>query len=210
MLKIWGRNTSTNVQKVMWAIGELGLPHERIDVGGAFGKNNEPAYLAMNPNGAGADAGGGGRLHLVGIELDRALSRGQARRRHARARGPARRGRSASRWMDWQLSVTGPAITPVFWGLIRTPPEKRDRSRDRRRQGQDHRGDADARRAARQDRVSSPATRSPIGDIPVGIMAYRYRAAHSGPARKLAHLERWYAGDLERARRFKEQVARCR
>ena len=51
MLKIWGRNTSSNVQKVMWAIGELALAHERIDVGGPFGKNNEPAYLAMNPNG---------------------------------------------------------------------------------------------------------------------------------------------------------------
>ena len=51
MIKIWGRNTSVNVQKVMWALGELGLPHERIDVGGTFGKNNEPAYLAMNPNG---------------------------------------------------------------------------------------------------------------------------------------------------------------
>ena len=83
MLKIWGRNTSINVQKVMWAIGELGIPHERIDVGGAFGKNNEPSYLAMNPNGARADAGGGRRLHPVGIELDRPLSRGQVRRRHA-------------------------------------------------------------------------------------------------------------------------------
>ena len=51
MLKIWGRNTSSNVQKAMWAIGELGLAHERIDVGGPFGKNREPAYLAMNPNG---------------------------------------------------------------------------------------------------------------------------------------------------------------
>jgi len=51
MIKIWGRNTSVNVQKVMWALGEVGVPHERIDVGGSFGKNNEPAYLAMNPNG---------------------------------------------------------------------------------------------------------------------------------------------------------------
>ena len=51
MIKIWGRTTSINVQKVMWAIGELELPHERIDAGGSFGKNNEPAYLTMNPNG---------------------------------------------------------------------------------------------------------------------------------------------------------------
>ena len=51
MIKVWGRNTSVNVQKVMWAVGELNLPHERIDVGGSFGKNKEPPYLAMNPNG---------------------------------------------------------------------------------------------------------------------------------------------------------------
>ena len=33
---------------------------------------------------------------------------------------------SASRWMDWQLTVCAPAIHGLFWGLIRTPPEKRD------------------------------------------------------------------------------------
>ena len=51
MIKIWGRNTSSNVQKAMWAIGELGLAHERIDIGGNYGMNKEPKYLAMNPNG---------------------------------------------------------------------------------------------------------------------------------------------------------------
>ena len=50
MLKVWGRNTSSNVQKAMWAVGELGLAHERVDIGGKFGGNKEPAYLAMNPN----------------------------------------------------------------------------------------------------------------------------------------------------------------
>ena len=33
MLKIWGRNTSSNVQKVIWALAEMKLPFERIDVG---------------------------------------------------------------------------------------------------------------------------------------------------------------------------------
>ena len=80
------------------------------------------------------------------------------------------RARPRQQWMDWQLSVAGPAITPVFWGLIRTPPEKRDAACDRGRQDQDRRGrDEDSRRRARQDHVSSPAMPSPIGDIPVGI-----------------------------------------
>ena len=38
---------------------------------------------------------------------------------------PKVRGKAQS-WMDWQLSVANLAIFPVFWGLVRTPPEKRD------------------------------------------------------------------------------------
>src|SRR5215831_11673539 len=125
MIKIWGRNTSVNVQKVMWAVGELGLPCERIDVGGAFGKNKEPPYLAMNPNGLVPTLEeGDGFLLWESNSIVRYLAA-----RHGvgtlEPADPHTRAR-ASQWMDWQLSVYGPAITPVFWGLIRTPPEKRD------------------------------------------------------------------------------------
>ena len=51
MIKIYGRITSSNVQTVMWAIAELDLEVERIDIGGSFGGNDEPSYLALNPNG---------------------------------------------------------------------------------------------------------------------------------------------------------------
>ena len=51
MLKVWGRRSSFNVQKVMWLIGELELPHEHIDAGGSFGGLDTPAFLAMNPHG---------------------------------------------------------------------------------------------------------------------------------------------------------------
>ena len=50
-MKVWGRNNSINAQKVMWTIGEIGLDHERIDCGGAFGRLDTEEYLAMNPNG---------------------------------------------------------------------------------------------------------------------------------------------------------------
>src|SRR5690554_2426810 len=51
MLTIYGRATSSNTQLVMWAIGELGLEHRRLDYGGVFGKTDTPQYLAMNPMG---------------------------------------------------------------------------------------------------------------------------------------------------------------
>ena len=49
-LRIWGRANSINVQKVLWACGELGLAFERIDAGLSFGVVRTPAYRAQNPN----------------------------------------------------------------------------------------------------------------------------------------------------------------
>ena len=48
MLKIWGRISSINVKKVVWAAQELGLPFERTEAGGAFGMTKTPDYVAMN------------------------------------------------------------------------------------------------------------------------------------------------------------------
>src|SRR5258707_1890299 len=48
---VWGRATSSNVMKVLWGLTELGLPFERIDVGGSFGKTDTPEYRKMNPTG---------------------------------------------------------------------------------------------------------------------------------------------------------------
>ena len=93
MLRIWGRTTSSNVQKVMWAVAELGLAHERIDVGGAFGGLDSAGISAMNPNRLIPVVGGRRHRHL-GIERDPALSRGQLRRGRLcgpRIPAPARR-----------------------------------------------------------------------------------------------------------------------
>ncbi len=51
MLEVWGRRNASNVMPVMWAIGELALPHRRHDVGGSFAGLDSPAYLALNPHG---------------------------------------------------------------------------------------------------------------------------------------------------------------
>jgi Glutathione S-transferase len=50
MLTIWGRADSSNVQAVMWGVGELGLAYTRHDVGHRFGGTDTPEFIAMNPN----------------------------------------------------------------------------------------------------------------------------------------------------------------
>jgi glutathione S-transferase len=96
----------------------------------------------------------------------------------------------ASQWMDWQLSVLGPAITPAFWGLIRTPAEKRDMAAIKT--AQDKTSDAmkilDAQLGKTQY-VAGPTFS--YGDIPVGVMCYRYMQLVPGrPA--TPNLDRWY------------------
>src|SRR6266851_3225614 len=51
MLKIWGRASSSNVQKVLWCCAELDIAFDRVDHGGPFGGNRDPEYLKLNPNG---------------------------------------------------------------------------------------------------------------------------------------------------------------
>ena len=203
MLKIWGRNTSSNVQKAMWAVGEMGLAHERIDIGGPFGKNKEPAYLAMNPNG----------LVPTLEEEDgfllwesNSVIRYLAAKHHADVLEPAdlKVRALAHQWMDWQLTVLGPAITPVFWGLVRTPPEKRDMTAI---EAAKVKTTAAAKILdAQLDKTNFVAGSAfSFGDIPVGVMIYRYmKLVPERP--KLANLERWYAAIAER-KAFRDHVS---
>ena len=198
MLKIWGRNTSSNVQKVMWAVGELKLPCERIDVGGAFGKTKDPFYLAMNPNSLVPTLEEEDGFTLW--ESNSVVRYLAAKHGSARAERPEG-ARQGQQWMDWQLSVIGPAITPVFWGMIRTPPEKRDQA------AIDAGKEKTAAAAQIMDAQLGKTTfmagdEFSYGDIPVGVMIRRYMELV--PERpKMPNLERWYAAISSRAA-FKE------
>jgi glutathione S-transferase len=187
----------------MWAIGEIGLAHERIDIGGPFGKNRDAAYLAMNPNG----------LVPTLEEEDgfllwesNSIVRYLAAKHRAAVLEPAdlRTRARASAWMDWQLSVLSPAITPGFIGLVRTPPEKRDYAAIEESKKKTTEAivilDADlAKNAYVAGDVFS------YGDIPAAVMANRYRQLV--PERPpLRNFERWYAAIAARPA-FKNQVA---
>ena len=202
MLKIWGRDNSINVQKAMWAVGELGLPHERLDIGGAFGKTKEEPYQSMNPNGLVPTLEDDGFILWESNAIVRYLA-------HKHGKGtlepssPQERA-LANQWMDWQLTVVAPAMRDLFWGLIRTPPEKRDHAviADSARRTTEAMQILDAA-LARTAYVAGDTFS--MGDIPVGAAAFRFRKlAPDRPA--LANLERWY-GEIEKRKAFQQHVS---
>jgi glutathione S-transferase len=124
MLKIWGRATSSNVQKVLWCCAELDLAFERVDVGGPFGGNRDPEYLAMNPNGLVPTVKDGDLVMWESNTVCRYLA-ATRNGEDLYPRDPAAR-THVERWMDWQLAVIAPPMGQLLFGLVRSTPETRD------------------------------------------------------------------------------------
>lgn len=192
MLKIWGRINSINVQKVMWAVAELDLQYEHVNAGLHFGGVNEPWYRAMNPN---------GRVPVInddGFVLweSNSIVRYLASRYGAGTLEPLdlRTRADAGRWMDWASSTMNPLMTPLFWGLIRTAPDKRNAEAldESRSKMEEVMAILDAQLAQRAFVAGDDFT---MGDIPVACFTQRWLAlpmahgVHPHVARWVAQLE---------------------
>jgi glutathione S-transferase len=194
MLTIWGRANSINVQKVLWATEECGLKFERIDAGGAFGKTDSPEYLAMNPNKVVPTIVDGSTTIWESNSCVRYLAATYA----AGSLWPtdAKTRAMADRWMDWQLSTISEPMRIAFWGLVRTPPEKRDMAAI----------DAAAKQAGEllrrldgwlEGKRYVAGDRFTMGDIPMGCFCYRWYALPIARP-ELANVKAWYERLRER------------
>ncbi|TCJ19863.1 glutathione S-transferase [Rubrobacter taiwanensis] len=188
MLRIWGRRNSINVQKVLWCCGELGLAYERIDAGGKFGRNRDPEYLQLNPNGLVPTIADDGFVLWESNAIVRYLAAkhgmGTLCPRTLKERA------DADRWMDWQMGTLWTCFRPVFIGLVRTPAESRDETSITAaiRKTAENWSILDAHLADR-DYVGGPSFT--MADIPLGVTAYRwFNLDIERPA--MPHLEAWY------------------
>ena len=187
-MKIWGRANSINVQKVLWAADECGVKYERTDVGGAFGGNDQKWYLDMNPNGVVPTIDDGGRVIWESNSCVRYLAAKYAAGT-LWSNDPGQRS-EAERWMDWQLSVISRGMGIIFWGLIRTPPDKRDMAAID--EAITDTGKLWARLDGHlADRPYVAGAHLTMGDIPAGCMAYRWFALDIARP-DLKNLKAWY------------------
>jgi len=188
MVRVLGRANSINVQKVMWIAAEIGLDVERVDVGGSFGGNDTSDYLAKNPNGRVPTLEDGDFILWESNSIVRYLTEkyGSAPWKPAKVEDTFH----AHQWMDFYLTTLHPAMTTLFWTLIRTKPEDRDMDAFKKAEKEAAKAWAIVDNHLK-DNPFMTGTAPTMGDIPLGCAAYRW---HNLDVERpdLPHLKRWY------------------
>ena len=184
MLKLWGRPTSTNTQRVLWTLAEAGVPYELTLASGTTGPTgyvwaghapygfvDTPEYRAMNPNGTIPTIDDGGFILWESIAIVAYLARRYAPDKlfgndelvFARA----------VKWMGWTNYALEHPMHELIMHLERLPAEKRS---------------AEAVEAARKEAVRRlgmlesqleqtkylAGDAFSLGDIPPGIAVRRF------------------------------------
>jgi glutathione S-transferase len=124
-ITLWGRLTSSNVQKAVWALGELKLDYKHIPLGGRYGGNRLPDYLAMNPNGLVPTLRDGPLVIWESHAILRYLC-AEYGSNTLFPPAPAERA-PVDQWTDWTATTFQPARIRLFWFLVRTPAAEQDR-----------------------------------------------------------------------------------
>lgn len=201
MITIHGRATSSNVQLVMWTIGELGLPFRRLDVGGSFGGTKTPEYLAMNPNGLVPCIEDGD----VTLFESAAILRYLGARHGGEPFWPQDAGKRAilDQWAEWGRSTFTPVMGQLFGQVVRTREAERDAALIGRLEAQLQQvaAIADQRIGAGPFLAGAEFT---FADIPFAHLLYRY---YTMPVKRAAtpHLDAHYER-LQKHPAFAEHV----
>ncbi len=185
MRRLWGRLTSVNVQKAVWALDEAGLAYERVEAGGAHGVVNDPAYRALNPNG----------LVPTLEEDDFVLWESNAILRYLALIAPAlalpddpRLRGHVEQWLDWQATSFTPAMRDAFWQLYRAAEPDRTLIAQSLKKSEAMAAILDAHLEGRDYVVGD---RFGLADIALGCAAHRWLNLPAERVERPA-LRRWY------------------
>lgn len=194
-ITLWGRSSSGNVQKVVWALEELELAYEHIELGGKFKGNDQADYLAMNPNGLVPTLRDGDltvwESHAIVRYLSAEYGSGLLFPVTPRERAVV------DQWTDWVATTFQPAWLPVFWLKVRTPLAQQDQAAIDKAVAASFKCFAimDARLAEMPFLGGEQLT---YADIVAGVAMYRWSTmAIAGPA--LPNIDAWHARLNERA-----------
>lgn len=200
-MKLFARRTSSNSQKALWFLGELGLEYEFVATGGDAGGLDTAEYRALNPNGRVPTLLDGDLAVWESHSILRYLAAAHAPERFW-PEDPAERSQ-VDRWMDWSQDQFDAAFMAVFWGHWRTPEADRNQNmiRFQLSRCREYMAVLDA---VLSERSFVASGRFSLADIPIGALMYRY-ANLDVTEELLPHVARWYRALTER-KPFQEHV----
>lgn len=197
-MRLWGRKSSINVQKVLWCLAELGLEEgkdfECIDAGLHFGKNRTPEFLSLNPNGLVPTLEDGDLVLWESNTILRYL-----RSQHDQSkRFPTDIDSQyqSEKWMDWQVGTMWPSLRTAFLGLTRTPAGEHNHEAIRK----SYQDTNALLTLLDQQLVNQPYCSGAsfnIGDIPLALCVNRWILLNqafpdqTGPRPSLHNIEAW-------------------
>lgn len=194
MITVWGRRSSVNVQKVLWALGEAGVEFDRVTVGGSFGGLDTAEYKKLNPMGLVPAIRDGAitmaESHAILRYLSRRYGKGTLQPRGFRALA------LAEQWVEWTTSTFAPAIGPIFMNKIRRSADEADQNAVDRAE----RASSNVMRLANRLLGRKPFLAGKAfsyGDIPLGATYWRYKNLEIDRP-SLPNLDRWFESLKER------------
>ncbi|MBV1879825.1 MAG: glutathione S-transferase family protein [Pseudomonadales bacterium] len=197
MLKLWGRASSFNVQKVLWTLSELDLKYQHINAGGDAGGLDTREFLAMNPHGKVPVLADDDKIIWESQSIVRYLAANYSNRsEHPLSATDTTIRAQQESWMDWSLSSLERDVLGIFWLLVRTPQAQQQPSRIQ----------AHVKACARhyqlldhllEQQLWLACDHFSIADIPAGTTLFRYfEMAIERP--ELPQVQAWYARLQER------------
>ncbi len=121
MIKLLGRQTSGNVQKVLFLLEELRVPYIREDYGRQFNNTTTDAYKKLNPNSKVPTLVDGDVVVWESNTILRYLAAKHAPELHGAT--PADR-TYVERWMDWLLAALNAPYLAIFKDAKKEPAER--------------------------------------------------------------------------------------
>jgi glutathione S-transferase len=123
LIQLYGRRNSINVQKVSWTLCELNIEFKWHDEHGKFGTVNVENYKKLNPQLIVPTLDYNGTIINQSNSIVRYLYR---KHTDVYEISKAEDIAIAEQWMEFQATDLQLNMTPIFWGLVRNPPEDRD------------------------------------------------------------------------------------
>lgn len=127
MYRLLGRQTSGNVQKVLFMLEEMGANYEREDYGRLFENTQTAEYKAMNPTSKVPTLIDGDTVIWESNTILRYLSASNGNALNGAT--PAEK-TEIERWMDFLLAAINPGYMTAFKGAKLTPEEQTPEYKD--------------------------------------------------------------------------------